>query len=256
MRAFLRLALCLALAAPCAAEARPVSYSYKAIQGPAGPAGPQGEPGPAGPPGADGAPGAQGERGLRGNAGAKGEQGPSGDPGAKGEPGAAGVPGVAGRDGSAGAPGAKGDTGPQGLPGTKGDKGDTGAAGKDGAQGMPGPIGPKGDTGATGPAGPKVATFVCNATITETVALAVSAGLRLSPEISCAGALATDILEVYPTGLAGLSTTVLGQVVSNGTAVHHAIPTTVGKFRAVVSLPAISLGATYSIPVAVYAVNR
>lgn len=68
--------------------------------------------------------------------------------------------------------------------------------------------------------------------------------------------LTTDVLEVYPTGLAGLTTTVLGQPASNGTAVHHAVPTAAGKFRGVVSLPAIAVGASYSIPVAVYAVNR
>ncbi len=97
---------------------------------------------------------------------------------------------------------------------------------------------------------------MCNATIAETVTLALSAGIRLTPEIACAGVLTTDILEVYPTGLSGLTSTVLGQVGSNGTAVHHAIPTSAGKFRGIVSLPAIALGASYSIPVAVYSVNR
>lgn len=139
-----------------------------------------------------------------------------------------------------GAPGPQGDPGPKGAPGASitGPKGDTGA------QGNPGPT------------GPKSSVFVCNATITETVALAVSAGIRVTPEIACTGVLTTDILEVYPTSLTGLSTQVLGAPVSNGTAVHHAIPTAAGKFRGVVSIPAIALGNSYSIPVAVYAVGR
>lgn len=44
--------------------------------------------------------------------------------------------------------------------------------------------------------------------------------------------------------------------VSNGVAVHHAIPTAANTFRAVLQAPALALGASYSIPVAVYVVNR
>lgn len=121
--------------------------------------------------------------------------------------------------------------------------------------GPAGPQGPQGLTGATGPTGPKASTLVCGATIAETATIAVSAGLRISPEIACAGVAVGDLLEVYPTGLTGLSTTVLGQPVSNGTAVHHAIPSSAGKFRAVLSIPAIALGASYAVPVAVYRVN-
>ncbi|MGA4552368.1 hypothetical protein [Methylorubrum aminovorans] len=58
-------------------------------------------------------------------------------------------------------------------------------------------------------------------------------------------ALPTDISRLQ--GLGG---------VSNGIALHHAIPTAANTFRAVVQTPALTLGASYSIPVAVYAVNR
>ena len=94
---------------------------------------------------------------------------------------------------------------------------------------------------------------MCNATISETVNLGVSAGLRLSPEIACTGLLATDILVVLPTSLSSL-TSPLGA--SNGYAVHHAIPTKAGAFKAVLMVPAIVALGSYSIPVAVYSLNR
>ncbi|WP_060845913.1 hypothetical protein [Methylobacterium aquaticum] len=73
---------------------------------------------------------------------------------------------------------------------------------------------------------------------------AVSSGIRERAGVTCMGLLSTDILEVYPTTL------------PSGYAVHHAIPTAANTFRATISQPGIALGATYSIPVAVYAVNR
>ena len=110
--------------------------------------------------------------------------------------------------------------------------------------------------GPAGPVGPKGSTFIGIATITETAVVAILAGTRVTPEIACQGVLASDILEAYPTSLAGISTTAGSNVISNGVAVHHAIPTGANKFRAVVSVPAIALGASYSIPVAVFALNR
>ena len=73
---------------------------------------------------------------------------------------------------------------------------------------------------------------------------AVSSGIRERAGVTCTGVLATDILEVYPTTL------------PSGYAVHHAIPTAANTFRATISQPGIAIGASYSIPVAVYAVNR
>ncbi|MHC2016320.1 hypothetical protein [Methylobacterium sp. CM6247] len=83
--------------------------------------------------------------------------------------------------------------------------------------------------------------------------LAISSGTRVTPAATCAGVLTTDVLVAHPTSLASL-TTALG--VSNGIAIHHAIPTAANTFRAVINAPALALGASYSIPVAVYAVNR
>lgn len=89
--------------------------------------------------------------------------------------------------------------------------------------------------------------FVCNATIGETMLISVSSGIRSKTGITCSGVLTTDVLEVYPTTSAGLP---------EGYAVHHALPTAANTFRAVLSVPALGIGASYSIPVAVYAVNR
>ncbi len=73
--------------------------------------------------------------------------------------------------------------------------------------------------------------------------LAVSSGIRERAGVACAGVLVTDILEIYPTSLPA------------GYAVHHAIPTAAGTFRATISQPGLAVGASYSIPVAVYRVN-
>lgn len=171
-------------------------------------------------------------------------------PGPPGPQGVAGPRGEAGPAGSKGDAGAPGQTGPQGATGPKGDAGAQGVAGATGAQG---PKGDTGATGATGPAGPKSLTFVCNATISETALLAISSGTRITPATTCSGVLATDVLLAFPTGLASLQA--VGGV-SNGIALHHAIPTAANTFRAVIQAPALAIGASYSIPVAVYAVNR
>lgn len=75
------------------------------------------------------------------------------------------------------------------------------------------------------------------------MALTVS-GIRERSGVACSGVLASDILEIYPTSL------------PTGFAVHHAIPTAANTFRATLSMPALAVGASYSIPVAVYSVNR
>lgn len=145
-----------------------------------------------------------------------------------------------------------GAAGPQGEPGVKGE------TGNQGERGAAGPIGPQGAAGASivgpqGPAGPKSSTFVCNATLTEAIPLGASSGTRISPEATCAGVLTTDILVAYPTSLASL-TNALGA--SNGFAVHHVLPSKAGAVKAVLMIPPITLVTTYTIPVAVYAVNR
>ncbi|PXW50726.1 collagen triple helix repeat protein [Methylobacterium sp. B4] len=128
MRAFLRHALCLAVVVPSASEARPVGYSLKTLQGPAGPQGAQGPQGEPGPTGVAGTPGAKGDKG---NDGPQGPKGSDGAPGAKGDAGAAGAPGAVG------ATGPKGDPGPRGVAGAPGLKGEPGSVGLQGPAGTP-----------------------------------------------------------------------------------------------------------------------
>ena len=90
-------------------------------------------------------------------------------------------------------------------------------------------------------------TFLCNATVSETIGVALSAGIRVRDGVSCAGALTTDLLLVIPTA---------GAAPLNGYAVHHAFPTAANTLRVILAVPALAALATYSIPVAVYAVNR
>ena len=77
--------------------------------------------------------------------------------------------------------------------------------------------------------------------------ISVSPGIRSKAGITCSGVLTTDVLEVYPTAPGTFP---------DGYAVHHALPTAANTFKAVLSVPQLGIGATYSIPVAVYSVNR
>lgn len=77
--------------------------------------------------------------------------------------------------------------------------------------------------------------------------ISVSPGIRSKTGITCSGVLTTDVLEVYPTAPGTFP---------DGYAVHHALPTAANTFKAVLSVPQLGIGASYSIPVAVYAVNR
>ncbi len=234
MRATVAAVLCLCAGAALAQEGAPG----------VGLPGPRGEQGPAG------AAGPKGDQGIPGTPGATGMAGPAGAQGPAGPAGATGAIGPTGPAGNSGATGATGAAGPTGLTGAKGDKGDVGPAGPKGDTGAKGDQGPQGQQG---PVGPKASTFVCNTTITETLLLAVSAGIRVSPSATCAGVLTTDILEVYPTSFASLTD---ANGASKGLAVHHLFPTAAGQVKAILSMPALALGASYSIPVAIYAINR
>lgn len=101
--------------------------------------------------------------------------------------------------------------------------------------------------GPAGPPGPKASQFVCSATIGESTLVALGSGIRIVQGIACPGVLTTDLLEVYPTAPASFPA---------GYAVHHALPTAANTFKAVLSAPPLSIGASYAIPVAIYAVNR
>ncbi|CAO4178886.1 hypothetical protein [Methylorubrum populi] len=83
--------------------------------------------------------------------------------------------------------------------------------------------------------------------MSETVLVALSAGIRARDGVSCPGVLTTDLLIVLPTA---------GAASLQGYAVHHAFPTAANTLWVILAVPALSVAASYSIPVAVYAVNR
>lgn len=195
--------------------------------------------------------GPMGPKGDKGDDGAVGSVGPAGLPGRDGAAGPSGPQGPKGDTGATGPAGPAGPVGSTGATGSAGPRGETGAQGLVGATGAVGPAGPKGDkgdVGATGPVGPKAAIFVCNTTVAESFTLlGVSAGIRARDGVSCPGALTTDQLIPIPTN----STAMV-----NGYAVHHVFPTAANTLRVILQVPAITIGGSYSIPVAVYAVNR
>jgi len=113
---------------------------------------------PAGAAGADGAQGPQGPKGDTGDTGAAGATGATGSTGSQGPQGPKGDTGAAGADGSQGPQGiqgATGSTGPKGDTGDQGIQGPIGLTGADGAQGIQGPKGDTGAAGADGATGPK-----------------------------------------------------------------------------------------------------
>lgn len=116
----------------------------------------QGPPGPAGPQGFQGIPGPQGFQGPAGPQGFPGPQGPAGFPGPQGPQGPVGSQGPVGPQGPQGV----GSTGPEGPQGPAGPAGATGpqGVGATGAQGLVGLVGPAGATGAQGAQGVPGAT--------------------------------------------------------------------------------------------------
>jgi predicted nucleic acid-binding Zn-ribbon protein len=128
------------------------------IQGPTGPAGPQGEVGPQGPTGLQGPTGSIGPAGPTGAEGSIGPIGPTGATGSQGPQGATGLQGAQGPTGPTGQDGAQGVTGPTGVQGPTGPQGLIGLQGPTGLQGAQGPTGAQGETGPQGPTGLKGAT--------------------------------------------------------------------------------------------------
>ncbi len=119
------------------------------IQGPTGPAGPQGIQG------ATGNTGPAGPQGPIGNTGPAGPQGSTGNTGPAGPQGPIGFTGASGPQGPQGPAGLTGPAGPQGAQGMTGNTGQTGPQGPIGLTGATGVAGPTGPTGATGPTGPQ-----------------------------------------------------------------------------------------------------
>jgi hypothetical protein len=156
-----------------------------------------------------------------------------------GPPGPQGQPGQIGPTGGPGIQGPKGDTGAAGV-GIQGPKGDTGGKGDTGPTGLTGPTGP------TGPVGPSGATLIGTVTLAENLLLAVSAGLR-TVSVPLAGSLTTDNILIFPTAPASFPA---------GYAIHTAYVSPAGTLKVVLSVPALAIGASYSIPCKVYAFGR
>lgn len=162
--------------------------------------------------------------------------GPVGPKGDKGDTGAQGLPGAAGPQGATGATGAQG---------AKGDTGNQGAAGSTGPTGANGLAGATGATGATGPAGADGApglTFIGNVTITETLLVSLSLGMKRMT-LALAGIVAGTKLQAVPNGTP-----------STGCEVVNAYPASNGNVSIGYFIPALGIGATYSIPVSIYRV--
>ena len=90
-------------------------------------------------------------------------------------------------------------------------------------------------------------TFIGNVNVGETTLLALSSGIRTLTNLTVTGVKTTDRLEIYPTS----PTTFPANY-----AIHHALAVAADKINVVLSVPALGVGVSYSIPCAVYAVNR
>lgn len=166
-------------------------------------------------------------RGPKGDAGNTGPQGPKGDKGDAGS---------TGSTGGAGATGATGAAGPAGATGAQGPKGDTGVAG------------PQGPTGPQGPAGAKAPTsdrlqLVGNVTISETLLISLSLGIQRKTA-TLSGIAVGDKLFFAPNG-----------VPTAGCEAVNVYASATNQVTVSCFMPALGIGATYSIPISVYKVT-
>jgi len=163
-----------------------------------------------------------GRKGDAGAAGAVGPQGPQGVSGPKGDTGASGQTGVTGPKGDIGAQGPKGDVGPVGTAGA---------------------TGPAGATGATGATGPSAKIALPSVTLAGSIAVGVLAGPR-SQTLACVGAVVGDVLVMTPMNAmpAGY---MLGDIRC----------ATAGTVEVTLYAPAVTLLASYSIPIKVTAIR-
>lgn len=140
--------------------------------------------------------------------------------------------------GATGSAGPQGDAGPVGATGPAGAKGDTGATG------------PKGDTGAQGPQGiqgvPGITTgrlvFIGNVTVSETLLISLSLGMKRMT-VALSGVAVGDKLVGVPNGIP-----------TTGCEFQNAYPASANNVSIGYFVPALGIGATYTIPVSVYKV--
>lgn len=119
--------------------------------------------------------------------------------------------------------------------GAQGPAGATGAAST-----VPGPQGPAGSAGSTGPSG---STLLGAVTVSETLLVSLSLGTKRMTK-ALVGVMTTDKLLAVPNGLP-----------TSGCEVVNAYPASAGNVSIGYIVPALGVGATYSIPVAVYRMN-
>lgn len=204
-----------------------------------------------------------GRRGLKGDAGAQGSAGPKGD------------------TGSTGTAGVKGDTGAQGPTGSTGATGPQGTAGSAGTTGAAGATGPKGDTGATGPAGSSAPATPLSDAAPPALAKTAAAGTSTSAARGDhAHPLPAGRLELVGTytqsetmvvslnvGVARRSATLAGVLATDkllailsggptaGCELLNVYATAANTISIGLYLPALGVGATYSVPIAVYRIT-
>ncbi|WP_145923542.1 hypothetical protein [Sphingopyxis macrogoltabida] len=112
-----------------------------------------------------------------------------------------------------------------------------------GPRGDSGQKGDKGDAGILGATGPAAATFIGNVTITETLLVSLSLGMKRVTK-ALAGVALSDKLIAVPNGAP-----------SAGCEVINAYPSSAGNVSIGYFVPALGIGATYSIPVSIYRMN-
>lgn len=139
--------------------------------------------------------------------------------------------------------GKKGDTGPQGPTGQAGATGAAGAVGATGPKGdtgNTGPQGPQGNVGATGPAG---STFIGNVTVTESLLVSLSAGMRRMT-LPLTGVAVGNKLLLVPNGTP-----------TTGCEGVNAYPASANNVSIGYYTPLLGIGVTYTIPVSIYRMN-
>lgn len=177
--------------------------------------------------------GRKGPKGDRGDAGARGEQGlagPKGDPGLKGDTGNTGAKGDPGVKGDQGIAGVKGDKGDQGIQGIQGVKGDTGAKGDQGPAGTPAPTSGR-------------LELVGTLNFNETLLVSLAVGMKRRT-VALAGVGASDRLTFIATGAP-----------TAGCEVINVYPASAGNISVGYYTPLLGIGASYSMPIAVYRIT-
>lgn len=152
-------------------------------------------------------------------------------------------PGARGQKGDTGATGATGPAGAQGVQGVAGSTGATGAKGDTGSTGPQGPIGLTGATGPQGPAGVADLTLLGSVTVSETLLISLSLGMKRMT-LPLTGVTTGMRLLAVPNG-----------VPSAGCEVVNAYPASANNVSIGYYVPALGIGATYTIPVSVFRVN-